>query len=275
MSNSLSFVYSDPTGLGTNTDPAKSLGGVPSTFPIAGTTIFKNVSDAEANSGSTNYRCIYVTNDDTSYNVYSASLEIINDVAGGADVSLGFKVADERQTVTLSNFSTVTGGYIDVVYTRETTYPLTVSWNASPVTFASNFETQLNSIDGLEDVTVTVSYDGGLDLISFQIDFALTSGSRHHELLSVDSTNLTYTGSYPNSNVYRDVAGSPINTETVDIDVETTLPSGIAFGYSNFSLNTFRALDVVPVWIRRTVPSGTGALKSDGFTLRAKGTSIP
>lgn len=275
MSNSLGFLYSDPSGAGTNTDPAKSLGGAPSNFPINGSTIFANVSDSEANSGSIHYRCIYVVNDDPAYNVYSASLSIINDVAGGASVSLGFKVADEIQAVTLTNFSTITGGFLDVVYTRETTYPLTVNWNATPSTFATNFKTQLNSIDGLEDVNVTASYDSGLDIITFQINFIQSAGSRYHELLDVQSTNITYTGSMPIPDAQKEVNGSPINTETVDIDSENTTPNGITFNYTTFNMNTFRGLDVLPVWIRRIVPSGTSALKNDGFTLRAQGTSIP
>jgi hypothetical protein len=53
------------------------------------------------------------------------------------------------------------------------------------------------------------------------------------------------------------------------------LPTGIVFGFSTISLDTFRGLDVIPVWIRRKVSSGTTALKDDGFTLKIKGNSIP
>ena len=275
MAGTLAFLYSDPTGAGTNTDPAKSLGGVPSSYSIVGTTIFGNVSDAQSQSGAIHYRCIYVSNDTSSTNVYSGQLYISDDVVGGADVSLGFKVADERQVVTLTNFSTITGGYLDVTYNRDVSYPLTVNWDATPATFASNFQTQLNTIDGLEDVTVSGSYDSGLDIITFQIDFILGAGSRFHEIMVVDSTNLTYTGGLPIPTVERNVAGSPINTETVDVSVETTPPSGIIFGYTTFDLNTFRALDIIPVWIRRVVAAGTSGLKNDGFTLRVKGFSTP
>ena len=275
MADTLAFLYSDPTGAGTNNDPAKSLGGVPSSYPINGTTIFANVSDAQSQSGAIHYRCIYVSNDTSSTNVYNAQLYISDDVAGGADVSLGFKVADERQIITLNDFSTITGGYLDVTYNRDVSYPLTINWDATPSTFATNFETELHSIEGLEDVTVSASYDSGLDIITFQIDFILGAGSRFHEILVVDSTNLTYTGGLPIPAVERNVAGSPINTETVDISVETTPPSGVVFNYTTFDLNTFRALDIIPVWIRRVVTAGTSGLKNDGFTLRVKGFSTP
>jgi hypothetical protein len=275
MANILSFVYSDPTGLGTNTDPKKSLGGVPSVNPIQGTTIFDNVASEQASSGVVQYRCIYVTNDSPSNNVYGTNLYISEDVALGADIDLGFKIANERQIVKVVNFSTVTGGYLDVTYTRDTSYPFTVAYDSSATTFADNFKLAINAIDGLEDVMVIGSYDAGFDILSFQIDFSLSAGKRYHELLAVDPANLTYTGLYPTCNITRDVAGSPINTQTVEIDFETTLPTGIIFGFSTISLDTFRGLDVIPVWIRRKVSSGTTALKDDGFTLKIKGNSIP
>ena len=136
MANILSFVYSDPTGLGTNTDPKKSLGGVPSVNPIQGTTIFDNVASEQASSGVVQYRCIYVTNDSPSNNVYGTNLYISEDVALGADIDLGFKIANERQIVKVVNFSTVTGGYLDVTYTRDTSYPFTVAYDSSATTFA-------------------------------------------------------------------------------------------------------------------------------------------
>jgi hypothetical protein len=275
MANILSFVYSDPTGLGTNTDPKKSLGGVPSVNPIQGTTIFDNVASEQASSGVVQYRCIYVTNDSPSNNVYGTNLYISEDVALGADIDLGFKIANERQIVKVVNFSTVTGGYLDVIYTRDTSYSFTVAYDSSATTFADNFKLAINAIDGLEDVMVIGSYDAGFDILSFQIDFSLSAGKRYHELLAVDPANLTYTGLYPTCNITRDVAGSPINTQTVEIDFETTLPTGIVFGFSTISLDTFRGLDVIPVWIRRKVSSGTTALKDDGFTLKIKGNSIP
>jgi len=275
MADTLAFLYSDPTGAGTNNDPAKSLGGVPSAFQISGSTIFANVSDAQASSGVIHYRCIYLSNETSSTNVYNSELYISDEIAGGADISLGFKVADERQFVTVSDFSTITGGYLDVTYNRDVSYPLTVNWNATPATFGNNFQTQLNTIDGLEDVAVSASYDVGLDVITFQIDFVLGAGSRFHEILVVDSTNLTYTGGLPNTTVERNVSGSPINTETVDVSVETTAPSGVVFGYTTLNLNTFRPLDIIPIWIRRVVASGTSGLKNDGFTLRVKGFSTP
>ena len=275
MTSKINFVYSDPTGVGNNNDPKKSLGGTLSSFPIMGNKIFDDVSDDDAKSGITHYRCIYATNDAAAYNVYNANLYISNDISGGASVSIGYKLANERQTVTLSDFSTITGGFLDVVYTRDTTYPITVNWDGTPATFASNFQTQLNTIDGLGDVVVTASYDGGSDIISFQIDFLYTAGNRYHEILSVDDTNLTYTGGLPNVNVNKDVSGSPINTETVEIESETTTPSGVIFGINSFDLNTFYSLDVVPIWIRRVVAPNTTGFKNDGFTLRVKGTSVP
>lgn len=275
MADKLIFLYSDPTGAGTNNDPAKSLGGAPSSFPIVGTTIFANVSNDQSLNGAIHYRCVYVTNDTPSTNVYNSQVYISDEVSGGADVSLGFKVADERQVVTLTNFSSITGGYLDVTYVRDISYPMTVNWDSVPATFAANFQAELNTIDGLEDVTVLGSYDVGTDLITFQIDFVSGAGSRFHEILGVLSTNLTYSGGMPQESVERTVSGSPVNTETVDVSVETTSPSGVVFGYSSLDLNTFRPLDIVPVWIRRVVSPNTTGLKNDGFTLRIRGFSTP
>jgi dUTP pyrophosphatase len=139
---------------------------VPSVNPIQGTTIVDNVASEQASSGVVQYRCIYVTNDSPSNNVYGTNLYISEDVALGADIDLGFKIANERQIVKVVNFSTVTGGYLDVTYTRDTSYPFTVAYDSAATTFADNFKLAINAIDGLEDVMVIGSYDAGFDILT-------------------------------------------------------------------------------------------------------------
>ena len=66
-----------------------------------------------------------------------------------------------------------------------------------------------------------------------------------------------------------------INSTAELIDVETTPPTNVTFSSSGFTVGTFRSMDIIPVWVKRTVAAGSTAIENDGFVLRLTGNLFP
>lgn len=64
------------SGGSANTDPAASLGGAASATAASGSTLWDNVSGAEAAAGDTEYRCVYVKNTNGSLTALSTVIFI-------------------------------------------------------------------------------------------------------------------------------------------------------------------------------------------------------
>lgn len=268
----INFLYS---GGSTNNNPDLSLGGDPSTYSILGTTLFGNVSVEESAAGSVNYRCLYVSNDNGTETLYNAAVLISDEIPEGASVQLGYIFLDDRQFVTISNFSSITGGSFTLQYTDLTTHSILVPY-ASPLSqWATDFQTAIRAITNLGDVTVSGSYNIASDTATFEINFVGTAGGRYHEILTQISNDLTYSASAPLLSIIKSVNGSPINSVADSIDAQTTPPTGVVFTTSDTTIGELRPLDIVPVWIKRIVAAGTPAQNQDGFTLRIYGTALP
>jgi len=271
VASDIKYLYS---GGSTNTNPNASLGGPPSIYQVANNLLFDNVTSQQASSGATDYRCLYITNDNATYNFYNPAIYIAFDTAGGANVQIGFEIANDRQYVNITRYSTTTGGTVTLTYTDTSSHNFTFAWSASASTFASNFQSAINALGYLEDVTVTASYNPSSDVLTFEVNFVGTAGARYHEVLALNANSLTYTGLSPNISIVKSVDGSPINAETVSIDVETTPPTNVVFISEDYSFSSLRALDIIPVWIKRTTPVNQAAMDSDGFTLRIRGDAV-
>jgi|APGre2960657404_1045060.scaffolds.fasta_scaffold00485_19 hypothetical protein len=267
----ISYLYS---GGSSNNNPNLSLGGAPSIYSVNNNTLFDNVTNSEASLGMIDYRCLYISNDSASEILYNSEIYILYDPTSGAEMEIGFEIQNDRQYVNISNFSSVTGGTITLTYTDTTTHNFNFSYDVDVNTFASNFQTAINLLDYLTGVTVSASYDAGSNTLSFEVNFLGDSGARYQELLILQSNSLTYSGSAPNVSIVKSVNGSPINKEATLIDVETTPPTSVVFSTSSYSLGTFRNLDVIPVWIKRTVAANSQSLEVDGFSLRIKGDAV-
>ena len=261
----------------TNTDPNASLGGAPSVNPIAGTTLFQDVSTSEATAGSTKYRCIYLSNDNLTETLYNASIFVQYDVPSGADVNLGYLLQNDRQFITVTNASTITGGNNVFSYSDTSVHGgLVANWSVSVLDWALNIQSALRTVPNLEDITVSGSYDSISDSTTFEINFIGLAGYRFHEILVETNNNLTYSGySQPVLNIDKAVSGSPINSEADSIDTEITPPTNVVFSTSAFQVGQIRNLDVIPVWIKRVVPPNAAATQDDGFTMRVSGTALP
>lgn len=268
----INFLYSGGT---TNTDPNLSLGGDPSTHSILGTTLFQNVSVQESANGSVNYRCLYVSNDNGTETLYNATVLISDEIPEGASVQLGYIFLNDRQFVNISNFSSITGGSFTLQYTDLTTHPIVVSY-ANPLSqWATDFQTAIRAIPNLEEVTVSGSYNIASDTVVFEINFVGTAGGRYHDVLTQTSNDLAYSALAPVLSIIKSVNGSPINSGADSIDAQTTPPTGVVFTADDTIIGQLRPLDIVPVWIKRTVSAGTPAQNQDGFTLRIYGTALP
>ena len=267
----ISYLYS---GGASNTNPNLSLGGEPSIYPVSSNVLFDNVTNDQATAGTTDYRCIYITNENPTDNLYNSEIYIAYDTPDGASMEIGFEVQNDRQYVAIRNFSNITGGNLTLTYTDTTTHNFTFDYDSDVNVFAGNFQDAITSLDYLTGVTVSASYDITNNILTFELNFLGDAGARYQEILALDTNSLTYTGTAPTINITKSVDGSPINQQTVAIDFETTQPTGVVFSTSSYSLGTLRPLDVVPVWIKRTVAANTAAMESDGMTLRIRGDAV-
>jgi hypothetical protein len=265
--NDISYTLS---GSNSNTDPDLSLGGDPSVQSIIGKRLFSDVIAANALSGIVDYRCIYLHNENNTDPVYSSVISVNYIVPGPVLIEIGFNFQDEIQSVTISNYSLISGGSFTLTYTDIAgTHNFTIPWNANVNTWASSFQTAIRIITNLEDVVVNPIVNG-FDLI-FQVFFVGTAEKRSHDILVLNNNSLIgATG----INIVKTVNGAPINSVADQIDVATTAPVGITFATSAI-VGIIRPYDAVPIWIKRIVPANSPALENDGFTLRLAGDPIP
>lgn len=267
----ISLTYS---GGGTNNDPDASLGGDPSVQPIFAKRLFDDVSEEETMSGIEDYRCFYLHNENAVDTLYDAEVSVLYTQAGNVTVQLGFDFTNERQVITITNATSITGGSFDLEY--EDLYAvntITVNWDMSLSTWATNLETELRTITNLETVTVSASYSD--TSVVFEIDFVGVAGYRYHEILRLASggNNLTATETV-SIGIVKTVEGGPINKIADEIDVETTAPHDIVFSGSTIVIGDLRPLDSVPIWAKRMVPADTPPLENDGFTFKIKGSAV-
>jgi hypothetical protein len=265
----IKYLYS---GGVSNTNQNLSLGGSPSIYQVTNNLLFDNVTALQSSAGATDYRCIYITNDNATDSLYNATIYISYETPGTVNVQLGFLTQDDRQYVNISNFATITGGTITLTYTDTSSHNFTFSYNSDISVFSSNFQTAITAIGGLEDVTVAGS--ASLGSVVFEINFLGGSANRYHETLSENANNLTYTGSAPVVSIVKSVDGSPINREAESIDFETITPTSVLFSDSPYIIEELKGLDIIPVWVKRVVSANTVAVENDGFTLKIKGNAV-
>lgn len=270
-SSDMSFTFSGGT---TNSNPDKSLGGEPSVQPIVGKRLFDDVQEDETKTGVTDYRCLYVHNDNNTDTLYNAQILVAYTVPGAVSVELGFDFENERQNITVTNATLLTGGSMTLTYSDVSNqYDAVIAFNASLSTWAANVQAALRAIPHLSDITISASY-GGSDAI-FEVDFVGSAAGRHHEVIVLkNGGNNLLPGSTANISIVKSVNGGPINRVADEIDVETTTPTNIVFTSLPRVIGDIRPLDSVPVWVKRIVPPNALPIENDGFTLRVKGSGI-
>lgn len=262
------------SGGGTNIYPDLSLGGEPSVQPILGNRLFDDVAESETQNGMIDYRCFYLNNESPVYTFYDCLLSIYYTLAGEVTVELGFDFTNERQNITISNGTAVTGGSFTIQYTDyDGVHELAIAHDNSLAVWSGNLQTALRTIINLDDVVVSASTSGS-DCI-FEIDFLGKAGNRFHETIALKSGGNNLTSPVATSiAIVKTVNGGPINRIADEIDADTTIPHDIIFSSTEISLGDLRPLDSVPIWLKRVVPANAQAVENDGFTFKLKGSAV-
>lgn len=258
ISTDISFVYSGGSG---NNNPNSSLGSDPSSYPISGAinNIFSDITEQQATAGYTDYRCIYVFNDNSVDTLYDCVAQIQDQLTGGSNISIGVKIATEVQKINISG--TMSGGSLTLSYEGDN---FTANYNADLNIFAQNIETALNALDSLSGTSVT-SVSGG-----FEIIFSGFDDNKSHELIQLVTNNLT---GAPTVSVTRITSGAPINSIAEYIGSATNPPTSVVFGNSAI-IGSLQPSDGFPIWIKRVTPANTSAIANDNFFLSIVGTPV-
>lgn len=266
-SGDIVFVLS---GGATNSDSDSSLGGAPSSTPIASNRLFDNVSEEETSDGHTDYRCFYVANNNIADTLHNAKLQVNSEVVGGANITFGVPQADEVQNITISSSTSSSPSGGTIVLSHEGS-DATAAWDSNIGTWAQNIENALNSLSHLSEITVSGSHTfSTIYTASFTVTFTGADGNRNQELLELSSNNLTGSATF-SINFATIAEGAPINAEAQVIPFESTTPFGITFGTTDIDIGDLRPDDLFPVWLKRVTSAGTEALQNDGITLRVAG----
>ncbi len=272
--NDISVVLS---GGANNLDPNKSLGGDPSSAPLRSgilNTLFPDVSADEASNGSTTYRCIYIFNDGSTA-IYNVNMFILTP-STATTIAIGMNDANEFQRILIINAGSVTGGSINVSYEGHgADFPYDTDlagWCLAIQNFLNSLvDTEQQPI--LSNVTVTGQLAGSS--IIFDIHFTGNDGHRNHPPLVVVN-NLTPSGSTSSVITLQD--GSPVNSISADIGVETTPPAGVIFSqadqFTPLVLPRVEPSEGYALWIQRTVAPNTVALADDNVVLRIHAESL-
>ena len=248
-----------------NIDPNLSLGGEISLHSISLDKLFNDISPNEAISGKTDYRCFYIKNNSLVSTLYQSQIYINYKTPSGVSVYIGFISSNEKQTIKVSNELPISGGYIAIEYSNfnNQVYTVNADWNFDNNIWADNIQNALNTVPGLEDVTVNLN-----ESQTFEINFTGRAGQRFHNELNI-TNNLIHTGSL-SITVNKTNSGGPINTSPDLIDIETTVPFNVTF-ISSYSLGNLLPNEHVPVWIKRVTPANTTSIENDKVTIRIAG----
>jgi hypothetical protein len=258
------FVYS---GGPVNNNPDNSLGGTASLaeIPAGINNLFDNISEEESEDGRIDYRCFYLKNSSANNTLYDTTA-YLTDLSGGSTLALGIQtVATDIQHVTIS--ATATGGSLTLNYEGD---DFTFNWNANKTIWAQNFQTAINALDDISDVTVSYATVGTSD--RFVVQFGGIYDHRKHDSLTLTANNLIGGVSVT---LAKHTNGSPIQTTAPLLAIDTATPANVQFSSptatSPLSVGTIKPGDVVPFWLRRTIAADTDPIRNDGVGFRIVG----
>jgi len=259
------------SGGATNTDPDESLGGDPSAFALTSgiNNLYNDISKAECKDGHTDYRCIYVFNNnatDSFYNIVAA----LTPTAGGATKTFGVPIATDTQKIIVTG--SITGGSFTLTYDPsdpDCDDDVTVNWSPITVVWSANLQNALNALPCLSGVVVTATAVAGKT--TFYINFEGADNYKQHPLLTLKTSALL-----PSSTIVisKMVDGGPINNIASTIPNDLTVPAGITFGATDINIGTLNHGDGFPVWIKRSIAAGSTGVYGDGLNLKIDGSPI-
>lgn len=259
------------SGGSANVNPSLSLGGDPSAQPILGVTnnMFEDVSQELATEGYTDYRCFYVFNNNSLDSMFEAVAYIKSQIALGSSVQIGVAKETDAQRIIVSG--TVSGGSFTIAYEGNNAV---VNHHGDLATWANNLIAALNISTELSGMSASTSGGGGS--VTFDLLFQGDDDNRNHSLLTVVSNDL---GGDNSIYISKTLEGSPINAIPAAVDFSTIAPNGVIFvdasNIEPITLGTLKALDGVPIWIKRITPAAADPVITDGFTVAIAGSPTP
>ena len=266
------------SGGATNTNPNLSLGGNPSAYEITSVmqNLFNNVTQENAASGYTDYRCFYVFNNNATDTLFSSSVYFDNVLDSAPQLQLGLFLADDVQRMVISQdviSGTLTLRYGDSTYY----YTSAISWGGSYLQFRTNMETALNALSSLSGVQILASAGGSF--FTFEIAFTGDDGNKYQPTLAVSANNLSTGSGTATVAIQKIVDGGPINTIPDTLANATTAPVNTTFYNTSDAerkaVGTLRPNEGFPVWVKRTVPPDANPSAASGSTFKLVGGSLP
>lgn len=271
----ISLVLSGGT---TNISPNSSLGGEPSSSPVATNVInnlFDDVDSDETRDGGEDYRCLYVFNDGDT-DIWNFKLWIYDDFTEGSTIEIGIEERDEVQRIIVSG--AVNGGSLELDYNGHT---FSFDYDSDLSQWADNLQAALDDLQDGDDpvfrsVTVT-GQNSGSETVIFDVRFTGKDGDRSHPGFEVSDNDLTPNGSVTVT-ITTTQPGAPVNTIASEINEETTPPGGVGFfaasQISPILIPRLKPDEGFPFWIKRVTPANTDAKENDGFKLRLSAESL-
>jgi hypothetical protein len=255
------------SGGSTNSNPNNSIGGPPSNFPVLGlmNNLFANVKSESANSGSTDYRCFYISNRNATDTLYDVQVYFSEQGPRGSNVSVGVQKRTEIQKVSL--ISPISSGVLNMRYDKQ---QFSVTWGGSPESFGASLQSNLSAI--VSGVSVLTQVQG--ENYFFTVSFLNKADNKSHPLLEVIRNNLVGRD-VPIVSISKIVEGRPINSIATSISVDTVPPVGVSFytpdSSSKLTVGSLSPGDIVPIWLKRITLPGTEYLQNDYFKLKVVG----
>lgn len=259
----------------TNTNPNKSLGGDKSTKVIDAEidNLFSDVTRLQAARGHTDYRCLYIVNNNPDEKLKDFSLYVHKGLTG-AEVSLGLSLRSDVQALMVAGQPE--NGFFQLQYilkhNNTTSIQTTreINWVPDVNTMAQRIAAILNSLDYLSGVECVGSLNSaGYD---FLITFGGTSSGRAQQLLGVvkqEGVSVTMMSVTP---------GGPINSIAPNIGQANNPPNGVTFYQTDnltpVEIGTLMPGDFIPVWLKRVVPKQVQPVHPDQFRLHLFGEPV-
>lgn len=270
----IKLFYSGGAG---NNDPDASIGGDISNIPLTSTRIFDLVTSSQATSGVTDYRCMYFNNISEVDSLHNSIVYIESQTELGAEVAIGVESFDERQDVYVTNAKSVSSGSFTMRhydFFTDSDIDFSVDMNPDISVWASNFQSAIRAVTGLDTVTVNASYYG--TTAQFSVLFGgNVSGKRYYESLTLVSLSQSFLDVGSSLSVIEVFKGSPKLKVAEEISSEITMPANISFIPTSMSspinIGEFKAGEFFAVWVKRVVAAGTAPMENDGFRIKIKG----
>ncbi len=263
------------SGGASNSDPNGDLGGTMSSFQLPTSSInnlFSDLTPGRTLGGYIDFRCFYITNRNLSETLISTTVWIDSQAVGGSDVTLGFQLAEDQQSVIITTDNSMPvfhDASLMILQAADYGPPFTVLADDDPAAMAADFQEVIREIKGLDAVTVTAS--GTWPDVTFLVTFV--NQKRYQPLFTLIQNNL---GNGAVVNIVKVRDGSPINTTSPVVALEiNTPPAAISFTSpligSPVALGGLLPTDYFPVWVRRETAAETLSLGNDGFGLGLDG----